>query len=84
MLKEKIRDLEAKIEALVIAIPREQDAYEFYLELKEEYEDPASKEMFDYLAKQELQHKANLEAILRNVERQLEKAKEERQRKRNS
>ena len=75
MSKELIKNLESKIEALVIAIPREQDAYEFYLELSEEYEDKASKEMFAYLAKQEMQHKKNLENILRGLEVQLEEAK---------
>ncbi len=75
MSKAKIKDLESKIEALVIAIPREQDAYDFYSELAEEYEDKASQEMFAYLAKQEMQHKKNLENILRRLELELEEAK---------
>lgn len=71
MLKAKIKDLKSKIEALVIAIPREQEAYEFYTELKELYDDKASKDMFEYLARQELQHKINLENILNGLEIQL-------------
>lgn len=78
MLKAKIRDLESKIEALVIAIPREEEAFEFYTDLKNQYEDQASKEMFDYLARNELQHKKNLEGILKDLDKQLEEAKEER------
>lgn len=77
-LKAKIKDLEAKIEVLVIAIPKEEEAFEFYTELKNQYEDQAAKEMFDYLAKQEIQHKRNLEGILKNLEDKLEKVKEER------
>jgi len=82
MLRAKIKDLESKIEALVIAIPRELDAYEFYLELQNKYDDPASKEMFGYLARQELQHKENLEDILKGVEEQLKQAKEEKKKER--
>ncbi|MBI5184790.1 MAG: rubrerythrin [Nitrospinae bacterium] len=70
-LKAKIKDLKSKIEALVIAIPREQEAYEFYTELKDLYDDKASKEMFEYLARQELQHRINLENILNGLEAQL-------------
>lgn len=74
MLKTKIKDLKSKIEVLVIAIPREQEAYEFYSELKELYDDQSSKEMFDFLAAQELQHKINLENILKGLEEQLKEA----------
>lgn len=74
MLKAKIKDLKSKIEALVIAIPREQEAYEFYTELKELYDDQSSKEMFDFLARQERQHKINLENILKDLEEQLKEA----------
>jgi rubrerythrin len=35
MSKEKIKELKKKIEALIIAIPRELEAYEFYIELAE-------------------------------------------------
>lgn len=77
MIKEKIKELESKIEAIVIAIPREQAAYEFYLELQEQYEDQSSRDMFEYLAKQELQHKANLETILNRLEKELKETKEE-------
>lgn len=75
MSKAKIKDLQSKIEALVIAIPREQEAYEFYTDLISLYEDQASREMFEYLAKQELQHKTNLENILKRLEGELEDAK---------
>ena len=77
MSKAKIKDLLSKIEALVIAIPREQEAYEFYTDLIALYEDQASREMFEYLAKQELHHKAKLESILKRLEGELEEARKE-------
>lgn len=73
MSKEKIRELKKKIEALVIAIPRELEAYEFYLDLAEKSADDApSKEMFMFLAKQELFHRDHLERIMNDLQIQLE------------
>jgi rubrerythrin len=65
------RELERKIEALVIAIPRETEAYEFYMELSREYDDAASKEMFVFLANQEELHRQKLEKLLARLEEQL-------------
>ena len=45
-----------KIEALIIAIPKELEAYEFYNDLVEKYETETSREMFFFLVKQELPH----------------------------
>lgn len=67
------KDLLRKIEALVIAIPREVDSYHFYLKLAEEYPDEASKEMFTFLANQEKKHQEALERILANLEEKLAK-----------
>ncbi|MBI3813054.1 MAG: rubrerythrin [Nitrospinae bacterium] len=72
MSKEKVKELKKKIEALVIAIPRELEAYEFYLDLAERSEDLPSKEMFMFLAKQELAHRDHLERILNDLQTQLE------------
>lgn len=72
--KKLIGDLKAKIEALVIAIPKEQEAYEFYMELASKYDDEASKEMFLFLAKQEMSHKDLLERILNDLDGKLGKA----------
>jgi len=68
-----VKELKAKIEALVIAIPREVEAHQYYTDLSEQYEDESSREMFLFLAKQELNHKRRLEEILAGLERQLEK-----------
>ncbi len=67
------KDLERKIEALVIAIPREVDSRDFYMKLAEEYPDQASKEMFSFLANQEKQHQDMLERILADLEEKLTK-----------
>lgn len=66
------KELERKIEAVLIAIPREIDAREYYLELEKQYEDESSKEMFSFLAKQEEQHRIALERILSELEKKLE------------
>jgi len=66
------RELERKIEALIIAIPRETEAQEYYLQLAEEYEEPASREMFRFLAEQESKHRHALENILAGLEKKLE------------
>jgi len=71
--KKMIKDLKAKIEALIIAIPRELDAYEFYMELVDQYEDQASTDMFTFLAKQELSHRDALERLLKDLETKLER-----------
>lgn len=70
------RDLERKIEALVIAIPRETEAHEYYMALADEYQDPASKEMFRFLAQQESKHREHLERILADLEEKLSRLKE--------
>ncbi|MDH5542625.1 MAG: manganese catalase family protein [Nitrospinota bacterium] len=71
MSSKEIRDIERKIEALVIAIPREVEAHEYYMELYEQYTDPVSKEMFLFLAKQEKSHQEQLERLLNSLEEQL-------------
>lgn len=70
--KKLVKDLKTKIEALVIAIPRELDAYEYYIDLAERYDDQTSKEMFMFLAKQELYHKDMLERMLNELQQKLE------------
>ncbi|MBI4665376.1 MAG: hypothetical protein HY751_03075 [Nitrospinae bacterium] len=72
--KKLINELKAKIEALVIAIPKELSAYEFYVDLAAKYEDQASKEMFLFLAKQELSHRDTLERLLADLQAKLEQA----------
>ena len=71
MSRQERKALERKIEALVIAIPREAESYDFYMQLAREYSDPASKEMFTLLAEQEKKHQKTLQGILADLEEQL-------------
>lgn len=69
--KQERKDLERKIEALIIAIPREAESYDFYMQLAREYSDHASKEMFTLLADQEKKHQETLQGILADLEKKL-------------
>lgn len=68
MSRKEIKDLESKIQALVLATVREAEAYDFYMNLSEEYDDKVSKDMFIFLAQQELGHKETLEKLLSEIE----------------
>lgn len=71
MSRKERRDMENKIEALCIAIPRESAAYDYYMELADQYEDATSKEMFLFLAKQEKMHRKRLESLMAELEEKL-------------
>ncbi len=71
MADNRIKRLEKQIEAIVIAIPREEAANEYYLDLAELSDDEGQKEIYMYLAKQELKHKIKLEEILEKLEKEL-------------
>jgi len=75
MASREIRDLESKIEALIMAIPREEEAYEFYMGLHNEYEEDSPKDMFLFLANQERKHKESLEELLAKLEMKLSELK---------
>ena len=51
-------------EAIRIAIQREQEAYEFYHGHAHLFQNEAAREMFEFLAKEELKHKARLQEEL--------------------
>jgi rubrerythrin len=71
MSSQERKDIENKIEALVIAIPKEKEAHDFYMKLHEEYTDTSSKEMFLFLATQEIKHQERLEQLLADLEQKL-------------
>jgi len=50
-------------ELLDYAIGKEQEAHEFYMNLSERTENPSLKKLFEGFAKDELGHKAKLEAV---------------------
>lgn len=73
MSRKERRDLENKIEALCIAIPRESAAYDYYMELADQYEDATSRDMFIFLARQENMHRKQLEGLMAELEEKLAK-----------
>jgi rubrerythrin len=56
--------IEPDVEILELAIAREIDAYRLCMRLAEMVREPQMKEMFERLAKEELEHKARLELEL--------------------
>jgi rubrerythrin len=79
-IKEKIKKLEKKLEALVIAIPKEEASLHFYQDLASSYEEDSSKEMFLELAQQEIEHKKKLEAMTKELQESIGKLKAEKDR----
>jgi len=63
------------MEIAIIAIGRERNAYNFYLEASEEAYDEESKELFLSLANQEKQHLANMEKLLESTKSLYEEEK---------
>lgn len=52
------------IEALELAIKREEAAYEFYKKYAKVFKNEATREMFEALAAEEIKHKEKLQAEL--------------------
>ena len=52
------------LEAIRIAIQREQEAHDFYNNHARLFENEATREMFEFLAKEELKHKTRLQEEL--------------------
>jgi rubrerythrin len=73
--KNKVKELNKKIEAILIAIPKEIMSHNFYKELAEKSQDESEKEMFEYLAMQEKIHENKLKLLLKKLHRELESEK---------
>lgn len=76
-LAQQIAELEERMEALIIAIPKEEAAYHFYLDLANTTAHEGTRKMFLQLAEQELDHKSNLERFVREIQAELAKLKTE-------
>ena len=60
------------VDVLHMGIQREKDAYAFFTEMAAKVEDPATREMLQSLAKEELGHQRRLEAWLHdNFQREM-------------
>lgn len=70
-LQERIKEMEEVIEALIIAIPREESSYKFYLELANSIEHEGSRRMFIKVANQELAHKGMLEMEMKKLQNEI-------------
>jgi rubrerythrin len=76
-LTHQIKELEERLEALVIAVPKEEAAYHFYLDLANATKHEGTRKMFLKLAEQELDHKRSLETFVEEIQKELTKFKNE-------
>jgi rubrerythrin len=76
-IKDTVRDIEEMIQVVLIAIPREIRAQEFYLSAARKAISDNSRELFESLARQERGHEAELRRILNDLKRQLERFKKD-------
>lgn len=77
-LQDRIKEIEKVIEVLIIAIPKEESSYKFYLEPANSIEHEGSKRMFIKVANQELAHKGMLEMELQKLQNEVAGLKSER------
>lgn len=74
---ELIKELEEQLEALVIALPKEEAAYRFYLDLVNSAKNEGARKMFLQLADQELGHKRSLEKVVDDIQKEIARLKAE-------
>ncbi len=74
-LRSRIRELEDMIEIVLISIPREISAREFYLNSVEKFRNGPARELFADLAEQEMGHEAELRKILKRLKTELDELK---------
>ncbi len=73
--KQRIKALEEMIQVVLLAIPREISAYEFYLNAAGKATTDSSRDLFHTLADQEKGHEAELKKILGELKTELGKLK---------
>jgi len=73
--KQRIRELEEMIQVVLLAIPREISAREFYLRAAKKAVSDSSRELFVELAEQEKGHEAELRRILDELKAELDQLK---------
>ena len=72
-----IKELEEELEALIIAVPKEEAAYQFYINLADTTKREGARKIFHLLAEQEIQHKNTLEKMVQDIQKDLSKLKSE-------
>ncbi len=72
-----LEELEEMKQIILIAIPKEISARDFYLNASKKFKTPESKQLFISLAEQEKGHEASLKKILNEIEENIKKIKSE-------
>lgn len=72
---ERIKALEEMIQVVLLAIPTEISAYEFYMNAALKSTSDSSRELFESLARQEKGHEAELHRILAETKTELSELK---------
>ncbi len=75
MSKDRIREIQEMIQVVLLAIPREISAREFYLRAANRAVSDNSRELFTELAEQEKGHEAELRRILEELKEELAQLK---------
>jgi rubrerythrin len=70
-LQDEIKELEDMIEAILLAIPREREAHEYYANSYREATSEASRKMYSFLADQEKLHETTLMKRLDELQQEL-------------
>lgn len=73
--KHRIKAIEEMIQVVLLAIPREISAREFYLSAADKSVNARSRELFESLARQERGHEAELRRILEELRSELNTVK---------
>ena len=74
-VKNRIKAVEEMIQVVLLAIPREISARHFYLSAAKKATSDESRELFEFLAQQEMGHEAELRRILKNLKNDLKNLK---------
>lgn len=73
--KEKIKDLEEMIQVVLLRIPKEIEAKNFYLSAARRTKSEVARDLFNTLAQQEKGHEAELRRILKHLQTELQESK---------
>ena len=68
MDKARLKSLKALMEIAVIAVGREKNAYNFYMEASKESIDEETKNLFNVLANEEQKHLEKMEKLLESTQ----------------
>ena len=70
-----IKDLEKRLEALTIALPKEESAHRFYLRLAKKTKHEGARKIFLQLADEELDHKHHLDKMVEDIKQEIARLK---------